>query len=327
MATSNAERLRRMVGLFAREDRLLVLINADPDAMAGATALKRLLWRQVASVSIGHVNAITRPDNLAMVRLLKVDMIPFEKIDLGQFTRFAVVDSQPDHHESFSGINFDVIIDHHPATGAKAAFCDIRPEYGATSTIMTQYLRAANIKPSAKLATALFYGIKTDTSNFERKATIEDINAFRFLYRHVNVHVARRIEQAEITLDSLAHYRTALQNMTVRRGRIHVHLGPVGNPDVCVSIADFFMKIHDTAWVVVSATCQGRLVVIVRNDGIRKDAGKLLGKTLGQLGSAGGHKTMARAEIPLENLEGVVDLKDHRSVSSWIIRSLDKRAM
>jgi nanoRNase/pAp phosphatase (c-di-AMP/oligoRNAs hydrolase) len=326
MATSASERLRRFFGLFSREDRLLVLINADPDAMASAMALKRLLWRQVSAATIAHVNTITRPDNLAMIRLLKLDLVPKKEVDQGQFTRYAILDSQPSHHEDFQGINFDVIIDHHPDTGAKAPFADVRPNYGATSTIMTQYLRAAKIKPSAKLATALFYGIKTDTMNFRRKTVIEDVNAFQFLFRHVNVHVAQSIEQAEMTLDFLQYYRIALEGVRVRKRRMHVHIGPVVNPDVCVSIADFFMKIHDIAWAIVSGTYQGRLIIIVRNDGIRKDAGKFLSKVFGELGPAGGHKAMARAEIPLKNLEGVVQYRDDKALSRWITKRLDKKA-
>jgi nanoRNase/pAp phosphatase (c-di-AMP/oligoRNAs hydrolase) len=324
MATSASERLRRLLGFFSREDRLLIVINADPDAMASAMALKRLLWRQVSATTIAHINKIRRPDNLSMIRLLRLDLLPIHKVNVDEFTRFAILDSQPSHHEGFAGINFDVIIDHHPATGAKAPFVDIRPEYGATSTIMTQYLRAAKIKPSVRLATGLFYGIKTDTSDFKRKTVMEDVNAFQFLFRYVNVHMARRIEQAEITLDFLQYYRKALAEMSVRKHRIHVHLGPVTNPDICVSIADFFMRIHDIAWTVVSGIYQGRLVIIVRNDGIRKDAGKLLGEVFGELGQAGGHKAMARAEIPVKNLEGVVDYLDAGPLTRWVIKRLDK---
>ncbi|MBW2175253.1 MAG: phosphoesterase [Deltaproteobacteria bacterium] len=257
-----------------------------------------------------------------MIRLVSLDLVPIQDADKGQFTRYAILDSQPNHHEGFKGIDFDIIVDHHPDTGAKASFRDIRPYYGATCTIMTQYLRAAKIKPSAKLATALFYGIKTDTMNFQRKALIEDVDAFQFLFRHVNVHMAQRIEQAEMTLDYLKHYRTALEEMRVRRHRIQVHVGPVRNPAVCVSMADFFMKIHDIAWSIVSGTHQGRLIIIVRNDGVRKDGGKLLGEKFGHLGSAGGHKAMARAEIPLDNLEGLVDYRDGKALSRWIIRMM-----
>jgi nanoRNase/pAp phosphatase (c-di-AMP/oligoRNAs hydrolase) len=322
MASFASERLRRLLGLFSREDRLLILINADPDAMASAMALKRILWRQISGTTIAHVGTVTRPDNLAMIRLVRLDLVSLKAATQGQFTRHAILDSQPSHHEGFQGIAFDIIIDHHPDTGAKATFTDIRPQYGATSTIMTEYLRAAKIKPSAKLATALFYGIKTDTMNFQRKALVEDVNAFQFLFRNVNVHMAQRIEQAEMRLDFLKYYRTALEEMQVRRGRILVHLGPVRNTDVCVSIADFFMKIHDIAWSIVSGTYQGRLVIIVRNDGVRKHGGKLLGEKLGHLGNAGGHKTMARAEIPLENLEGLVDYRDGKALCRWITRML-----
>jgi len=58
MALSASEKLRRLLGLFSREDRLLILINADPDAIASAMALKRILWRQVSATTIAHVNTI-----------------------------------------------------------------------------------------------------------------------------------------------------------------------------------------------------------------------------------------------------------------------------
>jgi nanoRNase/pAp phosphatase (c-di-AMP/oligoRNAs hydrolase) len=158
--------------------------------------------------------------------------------------------------------------------------------------------------------------------NFQRKAVIDDVDAFQFLFHYVNVHMVQRIEQAEMTRDFLKYYRIALKRMRVRRHRIHAHLGPVRTPDVCVSIADFFMKIHDTAWAIVSGVHQGRVVIIVRNDGIRKDGGKLLAEKFGDIGSAGGHKTMARAEIPVQNLGDRVDHTDDKALSRWITRRL-----
>ena len=112
--------------------------------------------------------------------------------------------------------------------------------------------------------------------------------------------------------------------MRVKKHRAYVHLGPVQNPEICVSIADFFMKVHDVVWSIVSGTCQGRVVSIVRNDGFRKDAGKLLSKAFGEMGSAGGHKTMARAEIQLRNLEGKVNYKDAKVLSDWIFGCLEE---
>ncbi|NQT68961.1 MAG: DHH family phosphoesterase, partial [Desulfobacteraceae bacterium] len=172
MKLSAAARLRRFYEQFAGDDHVLIVINADPDAIASAKAIKRLLWRKVSSVTISNINVIERPDNLAMIRLLGVALVPIDEIDASRFSRFVIVDSQPEHNEIFNKIKPDVIIDHHPETGVRAPYLDIRPKYGATASIMTEYLRAARIKPSAKLATGLFYAIKTDTGNFERQTLI-----------------------------------------------------------------------------------------------------------------------------------------------------------
>jgi nanoRNase/pAp phosphatase (c-di-AMP/oligoRNAs hydrolase) len=303
------------------------VISADPDAIASAMAAKRLLWRRVASVTISNINVINRPDNIAMIRLLGVSLIPVEEVDRSAFNRFLIVDSQPEHHESFKGFYFDAIIDHHPETTATGTpFRDIRPNYGATATIMTEYLRAAKIKPAAKLATGLFHAIKSDTRNFERPALIEDIRAFQFLFRHANIHLSRKIEQSELRLDFLKYFKEALQNMQLRRGRVYVHLGPVVNPDICVLIADFFMKVNPVKWSIVSGCYRKKLILVFRNDGLRKNAGKVAKQSFGLLGSAGGHKSMARAEISIEDLPIQVDPSDVKILTRWVIRQLETRA-
>jgi nanoRNase/pAp phosphatase (c-di-AMP/oligoRNAs hydrolase) len=289
-------------------------------------AVKRLLWRKVASVDISNINTIKRPDNLAMIRLLGVNLTHISKIDKAGFNRFVMVDSQPEHNESFSGINPDVIIDHHPETGVNAPFLDIRPKYGATASMMTEYLRAAKIKPSSKLATGLFFAIKTDTDNFVRQTLLEDVRAFQFLYNHANIHLARKIEQTEMRFDFLKYFKIALENMRRRKGRVFVHLGPVVNPDVCVLIADFFMKVNFVRWSIISGICNKKLTVVFRNDGLRKNAGNVAKQSFGHIGSAGGHKNMARAEISIAVLEEHVKLKDDKILLGWIINQIEKKA-
>jgi nanoRNase/pAp phosphatase (c-di-AMP/oligoRNAs hydrolase) len=223
-------------------------------------------------------------------------------------------------------MKFDVIIDHHPESDKSAPFKDVRPKYGATATIMTEYLRAAKIKPSAKLATGLFHAIKTDTSNFERRSLIEDVRAFQFLFRHANIHLARKIEQSELRIDFLKYFKHALENMRMRKGRIFVHLGKVVNPDVCVLIADFFMRINPVKWSIVSGFHKEKFILILRNDGLRKNAGKVAKQSFGRIGSAGGHKSMARAEILLSDLNTLVDPEDDKTLERWIINQLEKKA-
>jgi nanoRNase/pAp phosphatase (c-di-AMP/oligoRNAs hydrolase) len=326
MLLSALEKLKKFYAQFFAEDNVLILINADPDSIASAMAVKRLLWRRVAGVTISNINIIKRPDNLAMIRLLSVNMIHIGEIDQNKFSRFVITDSQPNHNSLFLKYKYNVILDHHPETDAEAGYKDIRPQYGATASMMTEYLKTAKIKPSYKLATALYYAIKCDTSNFERKAVEEDVRAFQFVFRHTNINIARKIEQAEIKIEFLKYFKIALQNIRKQKDRIFIHTGPVVNPDVCVILADFFIKINSIKWSVVSGLCNNVLVVIFRNDGLRKDAGRVAKESFGHIGSAGGHKSMARAEIPVSSLNGHPDIKNDEAVSKWIIGQIEKKA-
>jgi len=326
MARSASERLGRFNDQFSGNDSVLIVINADPDAIGSAMAVSRLLWRRVSTVTISHVNTINRPDNLAMLRLLGVAMTPFNDIDPAQYSKIVIVDSQPNHNEFMEALHPDVIIDHHPETDAKASYSDIRPGYGATATILTEYLRAARITPSAKLATGLFQAIKTDTNSFKGQTQIEDVRAFQYLFRYANTHLARKIEQADLRLDFLKYFKIALNTKRLRKGRVFVCLGSVVSPDVCVIIADFFMRIVSVTWSIVCGTCDKKLIVIFRNDGIRKNAGKVAKESFGQFGSAGGHKNMARAEIALSDLSDQVEWRDEKKLLTWLINRVEKRA-
>jgi len=259
-----------------------------------------------------------------MIRLLGIKLVHVEEIDPKKYSRFVIVDSQPNHHEAFGRFDFDVIIDHHPVTPVNGRFMDIRPRYGSAASILTEYLRAAKIKPSVKLATGLFYAIKTDTSNFERESLMEDVRAFQFLFHHANTHLARRIDQAELKLNFLKYFRKALREKRVRKGKIFAHLGLVSTPDVCVLIADFFMRIDSVDWSIVSGIHDKKLIICFRSDGLRKNAGKLARERFGEIGSAGGHKNMSRAEIPLENLKPLTDCRDDTKLSAWIISQVVK---
>jgi nanoRNase/pAp phosphatase (c-di-AMP/oligoRNAs hydrolase) len=297
------ERLQEFWGKFGKDDEVLIVINADPDALAGALAVKRLLRYRVKNVVIGYPNEIRRLSNLAMVELLKIPAERLNTLRVKDFSKKILVDSQPLHLPSFENIGFDAVIDHHPVTtGWEAAYIDIRPDYGATASMLVEYLRAAEIKPSVALATALFYAIKVDTHNFEKRASLSDAIQFRYLFDIANQNLVRKIELSEMRLSELAYFRTALTEMKVSNNRLYAHVGRVRNPDILVMIADFLNKVHSLAWVFVSGIHGERLVVIFRCDGYKKNAGKLAEKTFSQTGSAGGHREAARAEVPLKHL-------------------------
>jgi nanoRNase/pAp phosphatase (c-di-AMP/oligoRNAs hydrolase) len=310
-SVSAAEKVKRLLSLVSSEDTLAILINADPDAIASALALKRIFWRRVKKTWIYRINVIKRADNLAMVKLLKVDNPHIRKMNASEITRWAIVDSQPHHDPIFQKHEFQIVIDHHPFDpDLRADFIDIKEDYGATSTLLIEYLRALKIKPSPRLATALFYGIKTDTENFARPTTSNDINAFRYLYPFVNTHIIKKIESSELTKKSLDRFRDALDRFELVKNRGFVHMGRVNDPDLLVMIADFFLKVAEASWSIVSGLYGHKLIIIFRNAGFRRDAGKMAQKLFGEWGNAGGHKNAARAEILLQDLEKEVSQED-----------------
>lgn len=291
----------KLLSQLTREQRWLILVNADPDAMASALALKRILSHRVKDVAIAKVNEISRPDNLAMVRYTRLHMVNFHRLMVPQYDYFALVDSQPHHHPSFQDIPFSIIIDHHPLPetpyeGGKLV--DIRPQYGATSTIMTEYLYNLKIRPGKLLATALQFGIKTDTDNFERHFYDVDLRAYQYLSRFADNTLLSRIARSEFRLEWLETFARACTNLYgMRASGQYVFLGSIGSPDVLVNIADFFMRVYEIRWVAVGGLYGDTVVLIFRGDGISKDVGALAIELFGELGSAGGHKSMARAEF------------------------------
>jgi nanoRNase/pAp phosphatase (c-di-AMP/oligoRNAs hydrolase) len=261
-----------------------------------------------------------------MIDLLDVNLVHIKDVDATGFNRFVMVDSQPSHHELFEKYPIDVVIDHHPDTCYEVPFQDIRPKYGATASILTEYLRAAKIHPATKLATALILGIKTDTSNFEQQTIIEDVRAFQFLFRYANKHLIRKIERSELRPEYLKFFKKALDNRYMHKGKVYVFLGPVVNPDVCVVIADFFLRISSIRWSIVAGYHQRKLIIIFRNDGLRRNAGKISKQSFNNIGSAGGHKSMARAEIAIADIKPLIDHKDDDKVLKWIIQNIEKKA-
>ncbi len=301
---SAKDRLQAFWDVFEKEDEVLVCINADPDSLACAMAVKRLLRYKVKSVTIAHPNEIRRMNNVTMVERLKIPLERLKNVKLDEYNKKVIVDSQPGHLPCFEKIAFDVIIDHHPVSGDwEATYIDIRSDYGAASTMMVEYLRAAKMKPSVALATALFYAIKVDTQNFEKSANTADGICFRYLFNIVNQNLVRKFELTDLRRSELKYFNVALDNLKYSKRRYYTHVGRVRSPDVLVIVADFLNHVGEIDWVFVSGIHGEKLVVIFRCDGYRKSAGKLASQIFGALGHAGGHKESARAEVPLKNLE------------------------
>ncbi len=305
-------RFQAWAGSLPKDESWCILISADPDAMGAAMALKRIMAMKRREICIASINTITRPDNLAMIRYLRIPLVTWKPEMRDTFKRFAIIDSQPHHSPLFADIPFSLIIDHHPSPDGYchyADYTDIRPNYGATCTMMHEYLKSLNIRPGKLLATAMLYGIRSDTAAFERSGAEADFRAYQWLSKLSDAALLRRIIRSEYLPEWLPLFSHAFRSLRSCSKGAHAHVGKVKSSDMLVAIADFFTRVHGLRWVAVSGIINETLVVILRSDG-SSNIGAVAQRHFGNVGSAGGHRTMGRAEIPLEAI-GDVNVADY----------------
>lgn len=300
--------LAKIQSLLSKTDNWLILINADPDAMASALALQRLLGKKVKSVHIARINAITRPDNLAMIKKLHIHMRAWEENMQNKYQKFAMVDSQPHHSPLFKNIPFSIVIDHHPHPHkdntpllTEDNLYDIRPDYGATSTMLVEYLYNAQIRAGRYLATALQYGIRTDTATFGRQTTEVDLRAYHYMIRYADQNLLTQILRSEYFLDWLPYFSHAFEKLRPCGLGHFTYLTDVQSPDILVVIADFFLRVYGLKYIIVAGIYERTAICIFR--GSKYNLGELAQKSFSDIGSAGGHNALARAEISLKMLK------------------------
>jgi len=323
---ADRERLAAFMKIFRGDDRVLIVISADPDAIASAAAVKRILWRHVIQVVVTSVNQMKRSDNLRLLDFLKLSLEPWSPTLPPAFSKLVMLDSQPAHNPQTQDLPFNAVIDHHPPTalapGAPVPdYVDIRPEAGANTSILTGYVKAAKIKPNPRLATAMFHAIKTDTQNFVRQGQALDMWAFRWLHPLIHADSLVEIEKGLLARSSFKYFLAGLGGAVFRRNTAYSFLNRVDHSDTLVIVADFLMKISGVSRSVAAGLCEQKLVVIFRAGGLRQDMGRLAQAAFKALGSAGGHKNMARAEIPLANLDSKL-LAQPPALSRFILRRL-----
>jgi nanoRNase/pAp phosphatase (c-di-AMP/oligoRNAs hydrolase) len=287
---------------FADADRVLILLHnePDPDALAAGLALRNVLRRTRTTAIIGAMQGITRPENVRMADLLDIQVEAVRPEEFSAFERIATVDVQPHY---FGGLlpRVDLVVDHHPEQpGYTAVFKDIRADYGSTCTILTEHLRAVDVSISERTATAMLYAIKSDTLFFARHTNRVDLEAFTFLYPLADAALIRKMEGAEITVERLEHVTRALASSRFSHQVFSAFLGETTREDFIPYTADFLLQLEDVRWTLVSGVVDGRFILSVRNLGYSRNAGEFVKTVFGDIGNAGGHRSMAKAVVPLD---------------------------
>ncbi|MGH8185090.1 MAG: DHH family phosphoesterase, partial [Steroidobacteraceae bacterium] len=294
-------RVQQYQRYFSDAERVLILLHndPDPDAIASGMALRNLLRRTRQTAILGCVQGVTRPENQRMVKLLDIHVETVTPADIDGFDRVAMVDEQPHY---FPGLvdRCDLVIDHHPEQpGYNAVFKDIRPDYGSTSTILTEHLRAVDVNISERTATAMLYAIKSDTLFFNRQANRVDLEAFSYLYPLADAALIRKMEGAEITMERLEYVLKAKQNGRMEEQVFCAFLGTSPREDFIPYVADFYLQLENVRWTIVAGIVNDSLIMSVRNLGYSRNAGEFVRRFFADIGSAGGHRSMAKAVVPM----------------------------
>jgi nanoRNase/pAp phosphatase (c-di-AMP/oligoRNAs hydrolase) len=296
------QKIKELRAIVGEGDHVAIVLqdDPDPDAMASGMALRALLGRNKQTTPLFAFKPVTRPENRTMVHLLEIEVQPATVEELRGYDKIAMVDVQPPYFGDRIP-RADIVIDHHSgyAEGAGAAFEDIRVKYGATSTIMTEYLITAGEHISERLATALMYGIRSDTLDLSRRTSDEDLQAFTHLYPLANRNLLMQIDRPELPVSFARILAKAMRRLVIRdSGLVALNLGRVERDDLIVQIADFCLQFENVNWVAIAGKLGSNVVISVRTHPFgRRNAGETVKQLFGQIGSAGGHRNMAKAVV------------------------------
>lgn len=308
MTTRSRQKLTLLRELVPRGGRVLILThdNPDPDSLASAAALSFLLAEVCAAESaLAFGGIVGRAENRALLRYLPIQAQPVEALSLEEFTLLALVDTQP--RTGNNSLPPDrlpaIVIDHHPLRRQtrQVPFRDIRRGYGATSTILTQYLRAAGISPDTRLATALFYAIQSETQDLGREASPADVEAALYLYPFTNRRLLSRIEYSRVPPEYFRALGRVLKSAIVHDGVVISRLGDLEYPDMVAEMADLLLRLENARWAICLGTYGEDLFLSLRTSEADVNAGAFIRKAVGRIGAAGGHGMSAGGRIPVKD--------------------------
>ncbi len=279
-------------------------VNPDPDSLASMLGIKALIESSQPGkpVTLTVDGIIARSENRAMVELIPVPLVPVETVAIDAETAVVMVDTQPYTGRRFSEAAMpQVVIDHHETGGVLEGvlFSDIRTHLGATSTMVTGYLIEKRVVVTPQLATALVYGIESETTGYPRESSSLDDGALIWLFPRADKDLLAQIRNPKLPQSHFATFQTALSNAFLYDNLVVSWCGSVSQPDIIAEIADFFIRFEKVDWSLAAGTFDGRMKLSLRASWLGGRAGEILYAVVNGLGSAGGHDKRAGGAIVL----------------------------
>ncbi len=300
-------RSERLLATLAPYGRIVLVshVNPDPDALASMLGLQALLEAKEPGrdVLITVDGMIARAENRAMVDVLEIPCVPISELSIGPDDAVVMVDSQPHTGRRASEAATPVVVlDHHETPGMLEGvlFQDIRPHLGATSTLVTGYLLEQDQPVSKRLATALLYGIESETTGYPREASPADDGALVWLFPRADKDLLAKIRNPKLPLSYYATFQHALANSFLYGDAMICWCGTVTQPDIIAELADYFIRFEPVSWSICLGVYDDLLKISARCDHMGGHCGEVLRAAVNGMGSAGGHDKRAGGAIRLE---------------------------
>ena len=284
--------------------------NPDPDALASAMAMKHLCESIGHEATIIHGGIIEHQQNQAMVKLLDLDVrrviLDWEVGDLLKDSDLVIcVDFS---HPGANNILPEscvphIVIDHHTSEIRPAGdVILVRSEFAATSSLIASILMNSETELTREVATALAFGIRTDTLGFTRSFNAVDLRALSWLGAWIDWDLMRSFESPPRSQEVLSIFRQALTDATLDDGLMLAPISQMTDRDALSQVADFLLPTEDVDVVIAYGTRMGKVILSARSTNDSIHIGRILSQTF-EKGRAGGHKSLAGGQVPFDEID------------------------
>lgn len=306
IARRTERNLAKLLEICARPGAVLILMqdHPDPDALASAKALRKIVTVRVGKRPvIAYGGSCGRAENRVMMNVLRIGARRISPDQLDHFSTICLVDTQP---RSGNNILFasripEIVIDHHNLPRRQlwtAEFCDVRPDYGACSSLLYEYLLASGVKANANLHTALFYGIQSDTQDLSRECSSADVRAYQELFLLADKRKLAEIRRAPVSPAYFQALKDSLSNCVVAGKTVISYIPDCRSAETVAEVAELLLRLEGIRSTVCYGLCGGLVHISARALDARGHVDVRMKKVVTRIGKGGGHNTMAGGQVP-----------------------------
>lgn len=295
-------RLEELVAQIKRKHVYIQTHNfPDPDAIASAFGMQELLKSRGIDATICYRGKIDRYSTEKLIEILGIEIKNLDEDIISQEEdEIILVDAQKGNANIVNMTGEEIIcIDHHPVfCEATYRYSDIRKEVGACASIIASYFVENQIPFTRNIATALAFGIHTDTGNLSRGVSKLDVEMLYRLFDYCDQNVIHMLENSNLYFEDLLAYSKAIASMKVYGDVTFANTGNECPEALVANVSDFMLALVGVTFSVVYSQRKDGIKMSVRSEKTSRDAGKIVNKALQGIGNGGGHASMAGGFVP-----------------------------